>query len=331
MLSETNQDIVGVGVFFVRLETRSVERIVLLETLENALPEDTIRYSSKLSSIQWNSKTKTTHLKLTDGTRLSAKVLIGCDGVYSAVSRWLGVPPLKSAGRFVYRGMANYPQHNHTLKLFRQVMDKGRRSGTMPCRADDFYWFITTQSRPRHADVVHSKDPEKIRAAALETARGLDEEVAELIKLSPAETLNLAELRTRWMWPWKWDKIHSSEDHSCVALVGDAFHPVTPDVAQGACLALEDSVVLAACLRDCFLQPTFNGNHVAQCFKKYRDTRKWRAFAVAAVASFVGIVQEGSSIWSRMLRDWLWLPLIGLSYMLLFVRYCCNPLPSASN
>jgi 2-polyprenyl-6-methoxyphenol hydroxylase-like FAD-dependent oxidoreductase len=34
-----------------------------------------------------------------------------------------------------------------------------------------------------------------------------------------------------------------------VALLGDAAHAMTPDLGQGACQAIEDAVVLAACLR----------------------------------------------------------------------------------
>jgi 2-polyprenyl-6-methoxyphenol hydroxylase-like FAD-dependent oxidoreductase len=34
-----------------------------------------------------------------------------------------------------------------------------------------------------------------------------------------------------------------------VTLVGDAIHPTTPNLGQGACMALEDAVVLAASLR----------------------------------------------------------------------------------
>ena len=30
-----------------------------------------------------------------------------------------------------------------------------------------------------------------------------------------------------------------------VVLVGDAWHPITPNIGQGACCALEDAVVLA--------------------------------------------------------------------------------------
>jgi 2-polyprenyl-6-methoxyphenol hydroxylase-like FAD-dependent oxidoreductase len=34
-----------------------------------------------------------------------------------------------------------------------------------------------------------------------------------------------------------------------VALIGDAAHPVTPDLGQGGCLAIEDAVVLSRCLQ----------------------------------------------------------------------------------
>jgi 2-polyprenyl-6-methoxyphenol hydroxylase-like FAD-dependent oxidoreductase len=34
-----------------------------------------------------------------------------------------------------------------------------------------------------------------------------------------------------------------------VTLLGDAAHPMTPNLGQGACQAIEDSVVLAACLK----------------------------------------------------------------------------------
>jgi 2-polyprenyl-6-methoxyphenol hydroxylase-like FAD-dependent oxidoreductase len=34
-----------------------------------------------------------------------------------------------------------------------------------------------------------------------------------------------------------------------VVLIGDAAHPVTPDLGQGGCLAIEDAVVLARCLQ----------------------------------------------------------------------------------
>lgn len=54
-------------------EVRAVERRVLLETLANQLPPETVHFSSKLSKVS-KGESGETMLELVDGTRLSAKV-----------------------------------------------------------------------------------------------------------------------------------------------------------------------------------------------------------------------------------------------------------------
>ncbi|KAG5542947.1 hypothetical protein RHGRI_015891 [Rhododendron griersonianum] len=65
-------------------ESRCVRRKELLETLERELPHGTIRYSSKVVSIEGRGYHKFLHLA--DGSTLKAKALIGCDGVHSLVA-----------------------------------------------------------------------------------------------------------------------------------------------------------------------------------------------------------------------------------------------------
>lgn len=55
-------------------EVRAVERRVLLETLASQLPPETIKFSSKLKTIQSNANGDT-QLELEDGSELLAKVL----------------------------------------------------------------------------------------------------------------------------------------------------------------------------------------------------------------------------------------------------------------
>ncbi|WZZ55297.1 hypothetical protein YC2023_055404 [Brassica napus] len=55
-------------------EVRAVERRVLLETLASQLPPETIKFSSKLKTIQSNANGDT-QLELEDGSKLLAKVL----------------------------------------------------------------------------------------------------------------------------------------------------------------------------------------------------------------------------------------------------------------
>jgi salicylate hydroxylase len=66
-----------------------------------------------------------------------------------------------------------------------------------------------------------------------------------------------------------------------VALLGDAAHPVLPYLAQGAALAIEDAVTLAASLKTCGCDP-------ASAFPLYEKVRMRRAARVQAQAARFG-------------------------------------------
>ncbi|KAK6118838.1 hypothetical protein DH2020_047425 [Rehmannia glutinosa] len=91
-----------------KLEIRCVRRKDLLESLEKELPQGTIRYSSKVVSIEESAKFKLIYLA--DGSLVRTKVLIGCDGVNSKVANWLALEsPVSAGGRSSIRGIVEYP------------------------------------------------------------------------------------------------------------------------------------------------------------------------------------------------------------------------------
>jgi 2-polyprenyl-6-methoxyphenol hydroxylase-like FAD-dependent oxidoreductase len=61
-----------------------------------------------------------------------------------------------------------------------------------------------------------------------------------------------------------------------VALVGDAVHPMTPDLAQGACQAIVDATTLAG-----FLADSRDTRAALQAYQK----RRWRKAATATLIS----------------------------------------------
>lgn len=57
-------------------------------------------------------------------------------------------------------------------------------------------------------------------------------------------TLTWAPLVFRAPWSIALGHAHSAN----VTVAGDAMHPMTPEIGQGGCSALEDAVILARCL-----------------------------------------------------------------------------------
>uniref|UniRef100_A0A0C9RJN4 TSA: Wollemia nobilis Ref_Wollemi_Transcript_14414_1728 transcribed RNA sequence n=1 Tax=Wollemia nobilis TaxID=56998 RepID=A0A0C9RJN4_9CONI len=321
-----------------KLESRCIERMALLEVLAKALPQGSVKFNSKIVSLYKNSSSPFTTLDLADGTSMRAKIVIGCDGVYSLVAKWIGLPPIKSSGRFALRGMVTYPQGHDLDKLMAQVWGKGVKAGFIPCTDKQVYWFIATRLHPKDAKILGDADAETVRRWALELVREFGGPVAELIKSSPAETLNLAEIKLRWawVWPWQWEwkKLFGK---GSVTVVGDALHPVMPDLGQGACLALEDAIVLARCLGNAISDVNIarwgheDEKTIQSCFKQFLHQRKWRMFAISNGSFVMGNVQDGCSKFMRFVRDRIFSPLFSMSYFLFFAKYDCGALPILSH
>src|SRR5213079_689901 len=64
-----------------------------------------------------------------------------------------------------------------------------------------------------------------------------------------------------------------------VTLLGDACHPMTPYMAQGAAMAIEDAAVLSRCLDGT------EGDDVEGAFQRYEAHRKPRTSVVQAISS----------------------------------------------
>lgn len=126
-------------------EVRAVERRVLLETLASQLPRDTIQYSSQLQRIEATPNGDTL-LELVDGSKLLAKIVIGCDGIRSPIAKWMGFPEPKYVGHCAFRGLASYSDGQPFGPRVNYIYGRGLRAGFVPVSPTKVYWFICFNS-----------------------------------------------------------------------------------------------------------------------------------------------------------------------------------------
>ncbi|KAK2977657.1 hypothetical protein RJ640_015654 [Escallonia rubra] len=220
---------------------RSVHRKVLLEVLAEELPVDTIRFSSKLASleIQRPKDSPIAVMRLEDGDVIKAKVVVGCDGVHSVVARWLGLGSTVNSGRSVVRGLAVYPEGHGLNQEVQQFVDVGKRAGFVPLSDKELYWYLTHTSKPQAGEM--EGDAEAVLREVTENfTKDFPPRYLDVVKHSDPSSLAWGPVTFRL----PWDVLFRNACKGNITVAGDAMHPMTPDLAQGGCAALEDAICL---------------------------------------------------------------------------------------
>ncbi|KAE8719137.1 zeaxanthin epoxidase [Hibiscus syriacus] len=274
-------------------EVRCLQRRLLLEGLANELPEGTIRFSSKVVSIEGSGLFK--RVIFADGSVLKTKVLIGCDGVNSVVAKWLGLEKPVFTGRSAIRGSTKF-EGGHGLdqnsgSLSAKVFDQG--SSLVMMRM-----FIEEELED---------DPVKLKQFVLNKLEDTPDDMKSVVQKTELDSISSSPLRYRRPWELLWGNI--SKGNVCVA--GDALHPMTPDLGQGGCSALEDGVVLARCLSEALSTPAAGEeinereeyNRIEMGLKNFAQKRRWRSFDLITTGYMVGFIQQSSGMIMNFLRD----------------------------
>ena len=197
--------------------------------------------------------------RLEQGGSERGDVLIGADGLRSQTRAQLhgdGDPIYRGATS--WRGIAKFA-HPLIADQIVEIWGCGHRIGLQNLGRGWTYWFAA-QNALAGTRVVDTQAKRHL----LELFRGWHEPVeAVLAATDPAEILQ-TDLYDRDPLP-RWSTAR-------VTLLGDAAHPMTPDLGQGAAQAIEDAVAIGGCLRA--------ATSVASALRAYEEGRREAAYEV---------------------------------------------------
>jgi len=178
-------------------------------------------------------------LHLEGGRSVKGDVLIGGDGVHSAVRQTMfGPTPAKFLGIAAWRGVV--PMERLPAHLARRVgtnwIGAGGHVVTYPIHESRLLNFVGAIERENWA--VESWTEAGTHDEALADFDGWHEDVRTIVRQMDV--------------PYKWallgrDPLPYYNDGRA-ALLGDAAHPTLPFMAQGANMAIEDGMIIARCL-----------------------------------------------------------------------------------
>lgn len=243
-----------------------IHRAALQRLLLSAFGEGRVRLGQPLTHLEERGGQVTAYFA--DGTSARGDLLVGADGLHSVVRRQLhGEHTPRYAGYSAWRSVV--PARLLPSQVGEYWGD-GKRFGLLPLAEGHVYWF-TVRTQPEGVKIVKQE--------LLHLFRGWTPPTELLIAAALEEAILQNDIYDR--------PVLKDWGRGRVTLLGDAAHPMTPNLGQGACQALEDAVVLGRCLE--------RGMDAVAALRRYECLRRARTDRIVRQSRLLGTVAQGSN------------------------------------
>ncbi len=221
-----------------------------------------------------------------NGSRVQCDLLVGADGAHSTVRRILlgdSAGPIRYSGQTCWRFAIEAPDLVPDITTERWL--PGIRAGVIPISRGRIYVYLV-KSSPQGTPSASSNSPEVLK----ENFGGIDALLDTVFeRLDETTSIHHGDLFDR-------PQIHFGSGR--VVLIGDAAHVMTPNMGQGAGMAIEDAATLSMLV----------GKHTSDldpCATELAEMRTRRVRGVLKTSWRIGQAAHAANPAVRAVRDFL--------------------------
>lgn len=241
--------------------------------------------STRVERLEQDEHCVTVHC--TNGQQYRGQALIGADGVKSVVRQQFVGDPARVTGHVVYRAVVDKKDFPVDLQWNAASIWVGPNCHLVhyPLRGGEQYNVVVTfHSRQKEEWGVTEGSKEEVQSYF----HGISPRARQLIDL-PRSWKRWATADREPIGQWSFGR---------VTLLGDAAHPTTQYMAQGACMAMEDGVTLGEALR-------VHHNNWPLALDLYQRSRVARTARIVLSSREMGRIYHASGV-ERLVRNDLW-------------------------
>ncbi|OPH57515.1 hypothetical protein BC351_03035 [Paenibacillus ferrarius] len=202
---------------------------ILVEHLNERV---TLHVNKRLMALEQAEQSVT--VRFEDGTADTGHILIGADGIHSQAANMLfGRSLLRYSGFKALRGITPYTDQRYLAEIGGgfEAWGKGKRFGFSQIGENQVYWFAAINAA-HGSEIVHKKE------FVLKQLEGWHDPIEDVIRATKETSILVHDIYDR--------KPLARWSIGRVTLLGDAAHPMLPNLGQGGAQAMEDAYVLTS-------------------------------------------------------------------------------------
>ncbi|MCU0431699.1 MAG: FAD-dependent monooxygenase [Cytophagaceae bacterium] len=204
----------------------SLHRHELHSALVSKLVSTKVRFQKRC--IKMETQDPSIRLWFSDGTEETTDVLIAADGIHSVVRKhFLPDSGERYSGQTCWRGVCK--SESILLNKVSESWGKGIRFGNVPLKDNRIYWFAVLDAPAQQHKNMRKEELKNL-------FKEFHDPIPRIIEQTDERDIFQSDL----------NDFHPIRQFAFgnVLLLGDAAHTTTPNMGQGACMAMEDAAML---------------------------------------------------------------------------------------
>lgn len=259
--------------------TGVIERPDLQDIFLNALPQGIVSNGDGVASYEEN-KDGSVSVVLDSGKTVQGDILIGADGIWSAVRAKMRDEPMRGdgsgvaySGYTVFAGELKYDSFDNGEVGYKVYIGPGQYFVITDIGKGNYQWYAFLARPPGSVESEEKPDGKVPFLSNIFT--GWSDDIHHILTATKEHEIEQRDLYDRPPSVLKpWNKGH-------VALLGDSVHAMMPNLGQGGCQAIEDAFVLEQ-----ELQTITSRSQIKDKLGRYRERRLIRSAVVQGLSRF---------------------------------------------